>query len=248
MIEAGVLNDPPADYVMGLHGSPLANVGQVAVLRGPVMASADMFTATFTADGGHGAYPHRTRDPIVAAGFFITAVQEIVSRQVNTLDSAVVSICAVEAGTAFNIIPKKAVLKGTIRTLDKAVRSQMESRIREKVEGVAKTFGCGYELDFVDGIPSVGNDDEMVDRLYAAGAKVVGEDNVIDPIRPLMGSEDFAFYGEIVPQSLFFQLGFVEPGVEPIHLHNTKFNFNDGALVPGAAVFSQFVYDLLGSN
>jgi len=242
------LESPPADYVMGLHGSPLAEVGQVAVLRGPVMASADMFTVTFSADGGHGAYPHRTRDPIVAAGHFITSVQEIVSRQVNTLDSAVVSVCAVEAGTAYNIIPKNAVLKGTIRTLREEVRGEMEARLQEKVEGVAKTFGCQWNLDFIHGIPSVSNDDAMVDRLYRAAGTVLGNENVVDPVRPLMGSEDFAFYGEIVPQSLFFQLGFVEPGEPIIHLHNSKFDFNDKALVPGASVFCQFVWDLLGNG
>ncbi len=248
MIEAGVLDDPPADYIAALHGSSGLNLGQVTALRGPAMASADKFTVTFTAAGGHGGYPHQTRDPILTAAHFVTAVQEIVSRQVNALDSAVVSVCAVEAGTAFNIIPRNAVMRGTIRTLNKAVRDQMEDRLREKAAGVAATFGCDYEVDFVPCVPPVVNDSAMVDRLYAAVENVLGPNSIVETTLPVMGSEDFALYSEKVPKSLFFQIGILEPGTEPIYGHNSRFDYHDGALVPGAAVFCQLVWDLLGPN
>ena len=245
MIEAGVLDDPPADYIAGLHGSPLAEIGQMAIRRGPVMASADMAVITFSAAGGHGAYPHRTRDPILAAGHFITAVQSIVSRQVNAVDSVVVSICSLESGSAFNIIPRQAVLKGTVRTLNESVRQGIPNMLEEKAAGIAQAFGCDWQLEYTQGVPAVQNDASVVDQLVEAGQIVLGPENVVFPPDPLMGSEDFAFYMEKVPKSAFFQLGFVRPGQPAPNLHNSHFNFDDGALVPGAAVLSQFAADML---
>lgn len=245
MIAAGVLDDPPADCVVGLHGSPLAEVGQMAIRRGPVMASADMVVITFSAAGGHGAYPHRTQDPIVAAGHFITAVQSIVSRQVNAVDSAVVSICSLEGGSAFNIIPTEAILKGTVRTLNESVREQMPQMLEQKAAGIAQAFGCNWQVEYTRGVPSVHNDSAVVDHLVAAGHKVLGPENVVFPPDPLMGSEDFAFYMEKVPTSAFFQLGFVRPGCPPPNLHNSHFDFDDDSLPAGAAVLSQFAADML---
>lgn len=241
MVEAGVLKNPDVDTIIMLHSWPFLEVGKIGVLAGPFQAAADKFSITITGSGGHGAYPHKAKDPVLAAAHAVTALQGIVSRQIDAVDSVVLSVCNINGGEAFNVIPEEVTLGGTVRSFDEEVRGAIEDQIETIVKGVAESFGCTHELDYLYGIPPVVNHPEVIELIREAGQQVLGEAEVVDLPRPIMTSEDFSVYLQEVPFGAGFRLGVTEPGAEPIPLHNNRFGFNDDALPAGVAVLTQFV-------
>lgn len=241
IIKAGVLENPKPDNIITLHGGGEIKVGTVGVYPGSFMASADMFTVKIRGIGAHGGYPHRGTDSILAASQAVVALQSIVSREIDAVEKTVISVCTINGGSAFNIIPREVVFSGSVRCHDKEVRESIEGRINRIVGGVAEAYGCTHELEYTYGIPQVYNDEAITSDIKNAAIEVLGEENVIDLDRPLMGSEDFAFYLEEVPGAIF-RVGFTDD--EEIKLHHPKFDFPDEALTNGIAVFINYVLNI----
>jgi amidohydrolase/hippurate hydrolase len=238
MIAAGVLENPAPEIILGLHGGTETPIGKVGIWSGPFMASADQFTVTVTGAGGHAAYPHRNRDPLLAAAHAVVALQSIVSREIDAVDKVVLSVCQFNAGTAFNITPGEAVVTGSVRCHDPKVRASMPERIDRVVGGVSCGLNCSHKLDYIFGIPAVANDPAVMEAFAASAREVLGAENVIPLERPLMGSEDFAFFLEKLPTGGIFRLGVGNaPGRV---LHNALFDFPDEALPVGVAAMTAF--------
>ena len=244
MVETGVLEDPKVDAIFAAHVFPFLSTGQVGITDGKAMASSDKFTLRIIGKGGHGAYPHVTRDPILAAGHVITQVQSIVSRNVNPLDSAVVSFGAVHGGKAYNVIPDEVELTGTVRSLSPGVREELKSRIEQIVQGVVSSLGLDYRYDFEYGYPVLVNDSKMSKLVVSVCSRTIGRENVID-LLPSMGAEDFSYYLEKCPGAMF-RLGVrnEEKGLIQPH-HNTLFNIDEEVLPFGVEVFVRVIDEFL---
>lgn len=233
MVEAGVLADPRPDIFLSGHVISPMPLGTIAATPGGVMAAADKWTCTIRGVGGHGAMPDLSVDPTVAAAQIITALQTIVSRNVSPLDTAVVSVGMMKAGEAFNVIPPRVELAGTIRTFEPAVREMVLRRLREVVEGVARAYGATAEIDITPATPPVWNDAAVTEVVRAAAAAVVGAENVTD-LRT-MGSEDAAFFMQDLPGCFcFLGAANAERGIDAPH-HNPAFDVDEDVLPLGVA-------------
>ena len=238
MIAAGVLENPVPEMILALHGGTETPLGKVGVWSGPFMASADQFSVTVTGAGGHAAYPHRNRDPLLAAAHAVVALQSIVSREIDAVDKTVLSVCQFHAGAAFNVTPEEAVINGSVRCHDPKVRASMPERIDRIVGGVVGGLNCSHKLEYNFGIPAVANDPAVMESFRQAAGDVLGPDNLFALERPLMGSEDFAFFLEKIPAGGIFRLGL---GTAPGRiLHNPRFDFPDEALAKGVAAMTAF--------
>ncbi len=242
MVDAGVLENPKVEAIMAVHAWPQLDVGQIGYWSGPYMASADKFTVRIFGAGGHGAYPHRSKDPLLAMTYAVQVLNTIVSREIDAVDKVVLSVCMVNGGTAFNIIPEEVTFCGTVRCHNEDIRQSMPKKMDRLIKGVAESFGCNYEMNYVFGVPVVVNDPELTAEVVEAGKQALGEAAVIPLDRPVMGSEDFSHYLEKVPKGVFIRLGINPPGqVEQMRNHNDRFDFSDGAAPYGVALMTQFV-------
>jgi len=245
MVEEGVLENPKVDAVFGAHVFPFLPVGKVGVYEREGLAAADRFTIKIIGKGGHAASPHVTKDPILAAGHLITQIHSIVSRNINPLDSGVVTIGKVSGGTAFNIIPDEVELLGTVRSLNPQVREELKSRIEQVIQGIVRSFGMDYRFDFKYGYPVLINDSEMSKLVATACSKGIGKENV-EVLKPSMGAEDFAYYLEKVPGS-FFRLGCRNEEKGIIHpYHSSLFNIDESVLPIGVEMFVRVINQYLG--
>lgn len=244
MVADGVLDDPRPDVSIGLHLWNNLPVGKVAVMSGPSMAAADMFRCVIHGHGGHGALPHQTRDPIVAAAHIITTLQTIASRTVDPLDTAVVTVGTVKGGDAFNIIPSSVEMTGTVRTFRKDTREIVHRRLREICEGVGAAMQCSVELDIRQMTLAVNNDPALADRVARIAEQIVGADNVRRDERT-MGSEDMSYLMDDIPGCYFF----VGSANAARHLdyphHNPRFDVDEEALLIGAHVLANAVASLM---
>jgi amidohydrolase len=247
MVEAGILEDPKVDAIFAAHVFPFLRTGQVGITEGKAMASSDKFTLRVIGKGGHGAYPHVTHDPILAAGHIITQIQSIVSRNVNPLDSAVVSFGAVHGGRAYNVIPDDVELTGTVRSLNPEVREELKSRIEQITRGVVVSLGLDYHYEFEYGYPVLINDAWMSKLVVSTCSKAIGKDNV-EILQPSMGAEDFAYYLEKCPGAIF-RLGVrnEKKGLIQPH-HNTLFNIDEDVLPFGVEMFVRVIDEFLGNK
>jgi amidohydrolase len=247
MIEEGVLEKLRPDVVLATHIWTDRPVGTINVTPGPVMAAADNFNCTIEGKGGHGALPHQTVDPIATAAQVITALQTVVSRNVNPLGTAVVSVGTIHGGDAFNVIPRDVVISGTIRTYLPSTREMVHQRVREVVEGVAQACGARATLQIIGLTPPVINDPAVAQIVTRASEFVVGAECVSSGERT-MGSEDAAFFLNEVPGCYFF-LGGSNPdkGLGAAH-HNPHFDFDEDVLVLGVAVLASAVSSYLMSG
>jgi amidohydrolase len=239
MIEDGALDGsrlgPPVDRIYGLHGWPALPRGAVATRPGPMLAAADRFTIEIHGAGGHAALPHQTRDPIVAAAELVLSLQSLVARETDPLDSAVVSVTSLHAGAAFNVVPESLRMQGTIRSLREATRARLHARLAERAHGVAAAAGCRAEVSIERGYPVTFNDPDLVEQFREAVHADFGASQVGTLPAPIMGAEDFSFYGERVP-ACFFALGLEEDPRQPLPpLHSPTFDFNDAAIPHGIA-------------
>jgi len=229
MIKAGVLEGVNA--ILGMHNKPDLPVGTVGIRTGALMASVDRFLIRVTGKGGHGAIPDAAIDPIVAASAIVGALQTVVSRNTSPLESAVVSVCRLQAGATWNVIPDHAELEGTVRAFDYEVRRRIPERIRRVAEGVAAGFGASAELVWTEGQAFVNNDPALAD-LMARAAEELGL-RVVEA-RPTTAGEDFSVYQERVP-GCFIWMG--TSGTE--EWHHPKFTLDEDALPLGAALFAR---------
>ncbi|TFB22083.1 amidohydrolase [Filobacillus milosensis] len=229
MIEDGALEG--VDAVFGTHLWANTELNVIETTRGPFMAGTDRFEIVFKGKGGHGAMPHQTKDPVVMAGQAIVELQQLVSRRIDPLLPAVLTIGVVEAGEAFNVIPDTATLKGTVRFLDIPVQDQIIEEMHKVLKGIAVSYGAEYELDYFKGYPPVVNHDEETGYYLNEGSEIPGVKEARE-IPPVMGGEDFAYYLEERPGSFFFTGAQIE-GHEYPH-HHPKFDIDERAL-PTAA-------------
>lgn len=245
MISDGVLENPHVDQTLALHLWNEKPVGWLGIAGGPVMAGAELFTITIEGKGGHGATPHLTIDPVVAAAQIITGLQSIASRNVAPLQAAVISVTMVQSGTAFNVIPQTAVLTGTIRTFDKDVRATVLERFNQVVIGTAEAMGCTVEVDVKRVSPAVLNDDQIAARVQETATRVLPASKLEKAGYLTMGAEDMAFMQEKVPGCYFF----VGSNNRERHLdyghHHPKFDFDEEALPRAAGLMAAAAADLL---
>lgn len=245
MIKEGVMNEPPIEAVFGLHLANETPVGKILVGSGPVMAAADGYTITIHGKGGHGAYPHGCIDPVVIGAQIVVALQSVVSRNTDPMDSAVVSNCVFQSGDAFNVIPDTAVLKGTVRTFKAETRDLMEERITEIAKTIAEGMGASATVDYVRGYPATINDEAMTELARESAAAAVGEENVIAK-PPAMGAEDMSYFQLEAPGSYFF-VGSrnEEKGYKWGH-HHPKFDIDEESLGHGLTAVAMNVLTYLG--
>ncbi len=236
MIENGVLEDPKVESIFGLHGWPELPAGTVAVPERAVMAAVDNFSLKILGRGGHGAMPHLSIDPIVAAASIVTGAQTLVSRKTPPLESAVLTFGSIAAGHAHNIIPETCFLRGTLRSFDPLVRSSLKEGFESLVKHTAIAMGVQSELEWLEACPATLNDPAMATLARKAAMEALGIESIRERV-PSMGGEDFAYFLEQVPGA-YFWLGL---GMDRGGLHNPRFDFNDEALAAGIAVFASII-------
>ncbi len=239
LVEAGVMDG--VDLVVGAHLFSLDELGKVGVLRGPHTAAADLFTIEIRGKGGHGAAPHEAVDPVTAAAQVISGLQHVVSRVVDPIERAVVSVCMVHGGTAGNIIPEVVELGGTVRTFSPEVRDKVRDAMERFAQGIAVAHGATATLNYEEGYASVANDELASDRVEAAVREELGDDAFFEP-EPIMGGEDFSAYLDGTPGA-FFIVGAGGEGYFPHH--HPRFDWDERAMRNGIAVFTRVALDYL---
>lgn len=241
MIEDGFFRQFPVDAVYGLHNMPGIAPDSMAVVAGPQLASSDRWTVTFKGIGTHGAKPHLGRDAMTAAGQFLTALHTIVARRVDPLQPAVVSACAMEAGSfeALNVIPDLVRIGGTSRAYSAAVRDQLEEEIGALAEGSARLYGIEAEYRYFRQMPPVVNDRDATCRALAAAQAALGADKVMTEFPPSTAGDDFAMFSQEVPGA-YVWLG-NGPAVDGALHHNSRYDFNDDALASGVKFWTTLV-------
>jgi amidohydrolase len=236
MIKDGLFEKFPCDEIYGLHNAPDLNHGEIGIMAGPAMAGADFFDITIRGYGAHGALPERSKDPVVIAMTLGQALQTIVSRNVDPLQGAVLSITQIHAGSAYNVIPGEAKLCGTVRSMSNQIRALIRERIRTICAGVAAAFECEIEADVRDTFTVLVNQEEQTRVIEQAARTVVDPAKVVKRTRPKMGSEDFADMMQLVPGA-YFWVG--HDGSVP--LHNPGYLLDDKILPVGASMFARII-------
>ncbi|WP_371286359.1 M20 aminoacylase family protein [Variovorax sp. 770b2] len=238
MIEDGLFEKYPCDAVYAMHNSPGRRQGDLVFREGAAMASSDYATVTLTGVGGHGAMPHRTADPIVAASSIVMALQTIVSRNADPQEMAIVTVGAIHAGKANNVIPESCVLEISVRSLDREVRELLEKRLKAIVTAQAESFGVKAQIDYRKGYAVLVNTPEETEFARRIGRELVGGDHVEPQGPAVTGSEDFAFMLEKKPGCYLF-IGNGAPGQHGgCMVHNPGYDFNDSNLPIGAAYWA----------
>ena len=241
-VEAGVMDG--VDLIVGAHLFSTVEVGKIAAPVGPMTAAADIWDAEVQGKGGHAAMPHQAVDPIVVASEVVLAFQQLVSRSVDPIKSAVVSVTRFEGGTAHNVIPEAVKLAGTVRTFDPEVRTTMRAGMERVLRGVTDAHGAGYSFEYVEGYGPVINDAEAAELVRAAAVAELGEDVLVEQ-PPIMGGEDFSAYLSRAP-GVFFVVGAGEKGWTPHH--HPRFTIDENAFRNGIAVFVRTALDYLGTG
>ena len=248
MIKAGCLDSPKVDMAFGLHVGqifPEVATGQIGICEGPILAAATAFTMKVKGKSTHGALPHLGVDPITTTSEIILALQKIVSREVDPLNPAVLTVGKIEGGEAFNIITSEVNLCGDFRTLYESDRLFITDRMKEMSKAIAEANRAEAEVEILGGYPPTVNDAEATRIIIDAAAEIIGSENIIHLKKPNMGTEDMSLYLEKVPGA-FFVLGTGNPekGITYPH-HNSKFDLDEDALWVGAAVFVKTILDRL---
>ncbi len=241
MIEEGVLKNPDVDAIIGLHLWNNLPLGTVGIRSGALMAAVECFNLDIFGKGGHGAMPHQTVDSVVVSAQIINALQTIVARNVNPLDSAVVTVGKLHAGTGLNVIADKARMSGTVRYFNPDLKGYFGQRIEEIIAGICQSFGATYELDYWWLYPPVINDEKIADLVKSVALDVIETPTGIVPSCQTMGGEDMSFFLQEVPGCYFFlgsanqDKGFVYPH------HHPRFDFDETALSMGVEMFVRCV-------
>ncbi len=241
MIKDGLMDRFAIDQVYGMHNGPGIPVGSFAIRSGPIMAATDAIDIRIEGLGGHAARPHKCIDSVLVGAQLITALQSIVSRTIDPLESAVISMCEFHAGNARNVIPQTAELRGTVRTLTQEVRELVEKRVREVVAGVAQMTGAKIDLEYEPGYPVVVNHASQTEVATRVAKEIAGDANVHE-MPPLMGAEDFAFMLQQRPGAFIFCGNGNSAG-----LHHPAYNFNDDAIVYGTSYWIKLVENTLAA-
>ncbi|GBF76591.1 hypothetical protein PA598K_05069 [Paenibacillus sp. 598K] len=235
VIAAGALEGVTA--VFGMHNKPELPVGTVGLKTGPLMASVDRFIIRIKGIGGHAGIPEATVDPVVVSSAIVSALQTLVSRNTSPHHAAVVSVCRLQVGSSWNVIPDSGEMEGTVRTFQREARANLPEQMRRVVENVAAGFGAEAELEWIDMLPAVNNDPAAIEL---AGQVARAQQLQVVEAVPTMGGEDFALYQEMVPGA-FLWMG--TGGTE--QWHHPKFTLNEDALAISAALFAEIAVEAL---
>ena len=238
MVEEGLFRAFPADRVYGMHNFPGLPAGVIAVRAGPIMAACDVFRITVRGRGTHAAMPQFGTDCVVAAAAIVIAVQTIVSRSLDPVDAAVISVTQIQAGDTSNVIPDHAILIGTSRSFRPEVQDEIERRLAHIVASVAAAHGCSAELHYDRHYPPTINEADATERAARAAAEVVGEENVLRQVPPTMGAEDFSFMLRERPGCYVWIGG---GRGDDCSLHNPGYDFNDAILAIGASYWAALI-------
>ena len=234
MLADGLLERFPCDALFGMHNMPGLPAGHLGFRQGPMMASQDLLTVTLEGVGGHGSMPHLTVDPLVAAASVVMALQTVVARNIDAQEAAVVTVGALQAGEAANVIPQQALLRLSLRALNAPVREQMLERVRTIIHTQAQSFGCSASIEHRPAYPVLVNSPEQTEFARQVGVALLGEQAVDGNTRKLMGSEDFAWMLQRCPGSYLF----IGNGLSRPMVHNPGYDFNDDILLTGAAYWA----------
>jgi hippurate hydrolase len=246
MIDEGLFELFPVEAVFGMHNWPGLDVGRFAMRTGPMMASMDCFDIEIRGRGAHGALPHHGVDPVAASAQVVSALQTVVSRNVDPQKVAVISVTRIRGGDAHNIIPDVVHLGGAIRCLDEGVRAMLRRRVVEVANGVCEALGASVVVDFVSGYPAVVNQPEQLDLAASVARSIAGEQNVDTDSLPVMVSEDFAFMLKEVPGCYVFIGNGRGEGV--CMIHNPGYDFNDAILPIGSSYWARLAEAFLGTT
>jgi amidohydrolase len=236
MVADGVLENPQPDVALAMHLWSPVKLGQIRVVEGPAMASSSVFTLIVEGQGGHGAAPHLATDPIVAAAQIVVALQSIVSRNANPHESVVVSIGEFSAGSTFNAIPERAILKGTVRSYDKVSHRMIYRRILEMATNVARGFGCRAKMETVAIVSAVVNAPEPTAVVREAASRVLGKGSIVE--HRTMAAEDMGYILEEIPGCYFF-VGCSNGEATSYPHHHPRFDFDERAMIDGVAVMAE---------
>ena len=240
MVQKGLLDiEPRPDAAFALHGWPGLPVGALGAGAGPVMAAVVRFVLTVKGSGGHGALPHKATDPVLATAQLVTALQSIVSRSVDPLAPAVLSVCTIHGGHASNVIPDVVTLEGTIRYFDRALHVLIHDRMEQVAAGICAAFGCTHSLAYEDGYIPLVNDGAMVSFARGVVERRFGPGTWDESAPRTMGGEDFAYYLEKVPGALL-RLGL---GEQWPRLHSPEFDYNDQTIITGIVFLAAVALD-----
>ncbi|SMO88873.1 M20 metallopeptidase family protein [Fodinibius sediminis] len=248
LCESGYLQEKGVDVIYGLHSNPNWTPGKIALRKGELMARPDEFEIEIIGRGGHAASPHETVDPIVMAAQVVQQIQTIVSRSVNPTEHAVVTVGKMSGGSAYNIIPEKVELMGTVRTFSAETAELIKRRLEEIVKGVTEAGGGRYEFAFNYGYPAVRNTDWATDIVVRTAGELLGEENVEQMDAPLMAGEDFAFYQQHFPGVFFFLGSGTEKSGSVYSWHHPKYNIDEDCFVTGAALMASLVFQPLPAD
>ena len=246
MLKEGVFANLKPSAIFGLHTHPGLAVGELGLTIGPAMAAVDHFIITIKGKQSHGAYPHKSVDPIIMATEAVDAFQTIRSRSLSPLEPSVVTVGIIRGGERFNIIPEQVHLEGTVRTYNPEVQDMVEHRMNKILEGITLAYGGSFELDYDRGTPATINDPELAKQMIPTMERVVGKNN-LKFLDPVMGGEDFAFFANEVP-GMYYRLGVLKPGTTSGWVHTPTFRADDSCLEVGIRAMSNLVVDFLKSN
>lgn len=242
MIQEGALDG--VDYILGMHVWPELPEGTLGYRSGPFFAAADTIRIEIVGKGGHGAKPDIAVDPIMISAKVIDALHTISSREIDPLEPFVITIGSIKGGTAHNIIPDKVEMLGTVRTMERKTRDEMEGRLKRIISGITSAFNGNFHLEYVYGYPILVNDDSVTNFMREIASKILGKENVVQA-KQTMGGEDFAYYLEKVPGT-FMLLGTYNEKLGYVHsVHTSRFNVNERILPYGSAIFAQGAIELM---
>ena len=243
MIETGILEEFGVCCALGLHVMNDIEAGSIRVKKGPLMASPDDFDLTIIGKGGHGAYPEKCIDPILVGTEIVSAFQKLIPQNSTPDEAAVISVCAINGGNNYNVIPDGVEMKGTVRTFNKAVRSEIPKKMEQEISRLCKKAGASYAFQFNFRYPPLVNNEAMAEKVAKHAACVLGADNVILGGEPSMAGEDFAYFADRVP-SVFFYLGSgnKKSGIE-MPLHNSRFKIDESCLQIGVEVYLSVLFN-----
>jgi amidohydrolase len=241
MVADGVLERFGIERAYGLHLASAHPVGQLGFHEGPFYASSDSIEITIEGKGGHGASPHLSIDPVYVAAQFVVAVQQVVSRQIDPIEPAVVTIGAIHGGTTHNVIPSRVRLLGTVRAFDAGVRARMAERIERVLRGICESSGASYAFEYIWRYPVTTNDVEQTRYARGLAERLAGPTGVADVPR-LMGAEDFSFFAERVP-ACFFTVGSNGGENSAFPHHHARFDIDESALATGVRMMTALALD-----
>ncbi len=243
IMESGVLQKLGVQQIFGMHTYPFASPGEVMVIKGPMMARPDEFILRVFGKGGHAAMPHKAVDPIVISAQIITVIQSIISRSVNPVESAVVTVGTIRGGSAHNVIPESVTMLGTVRTFSRDLALKISDQIERVASGIAESFGGHIEFEFSEGYPAVINTSSAVDRVCEVVDKC-SDTRVKFLDEPIMAGEDFSYYLQEIPGS-FMYLGSGSPdsGSDAFNWHHPCYNADERSLLTGMKVMSGLVLE-----